>query len=123
MNYPYYMPSGAPTSPYGAFSAPRYEVTRVNGKNGAEAFQMAPNSQVLLLDETAPVVWLKTTDGAGYPTLMPYDISPAKTQEQKEAGRLEAIEKRIADLEVLVNAKSNSRSSKSKQADESGSAD
>ena len=53
---------------------PHYEVIRVNGRAGAEAFQMAPNSQVLLLDETAPIVWLKTTDGAGYPSLIPYDI-------------------------------------------------
>ena len=54
----------------------KQEVVRVNGKNGAEAFQMLPNSSILLLDETAPIVWLKTTDGAGYPTIKPYDISP-----------------------------------------------
>ena len=54
----------------------KQEVVRVNGKNGAEAFQMLPNSSILLLDETAPIVWLKTTDGAGYPTITPYDISP-----------------------------------------------
>lgn len=40
----------------------RQEVIRVNGRNGAEAYQMAPNSSILLLDETAPIVWLKTTD-------------------------------------------------------------
>jgi hypothetical protein len=32
------------------------EVIRVNGRQGAEAYQMAPNSSVLLLDENAPVV-------------------------------------------------------------------
>ncbi len=37
---------------------------------------MPPNSSILLLDETAPIVWLKMTDGAGYPTLNPYDIAP-----------------------------------------------
>ena len=42
-------------------------IVRVSGRPGAEAYQMAPNSEVLLLDETAPIVWLKTTDGAGYP--------------------------------------------------------
>lgn len=113
MNYPFY---GAYNGAQSGF-AQRYEIIRVNGKNGADAFQMAPNSQVLLLDETAPIVWLKTTDGAGYPTLIPYDISPAQTKEQKEAGRFDAIERRIADLEAVINAKPDTRSSKSKQVD------
>lgn len=56
----------------------RTEVIKVNGEGGAKAFQMAPNSSVLLLDETAPIVWLKTTDGAGYPAITPYSITPYK---------------------------------------------
>ena len=43
----------------------RGQITRVNGKNGAEAFRMAQNSSALLLDENDPIVWLATTDGAG----------------------------------------------------------
>ena len=42
----------------------RTEVVKVNGEGGAKAYQMPPNSSVLLLGETAPIVWLKTTDGA-----------------------------------------------------------
>lgn len=117
MNYPYYMGSGSQGMAYNAFSAQRYEVIRVNGKNGAEAFQMAPNSQVLLLDETAPIVWLKTTDGAGYPTVTPYEITPAQTQEQKDADKFAALESRISSLEELINAKSNTRNAKSKPSD------
>lgn len=96
--------------PFGYSQYPqRYEIIKVNGKGGAEAFQMAPNSQVLLLDETAPIVWLKTTDGAGYPSLIPYDIAPAQTQEQREAGRFDALEKRIANLEAMLGEQSNPR--------------
>ena len=52
--YNYYNPYAQPTpTPYGIN---RQEVVRVNGKNGAEAYQMAPNSSILLLDETAPIV-------------------------------------------------------------------
>ena len=51
------------------------QVIKVNGRNGADTFQMSPNSSVLLLDETAPIVWLAQTDGAGYKTLTAYDIS------------------------------------------------
>lgn len=32
-------------------SFPHYDIIKVKGQNGAEAFQMAPNSKVLLLDE------------------------------------------------------------------------
>lgn len=103
----------------------KYEVIHVNGRSGAEAFQMPPNSQVLLLDETAPIVWFKSTDGAGYPTLTAYDIVPAQTAEQKEANRYDALEQRISTLEVLIasGSKSNSRGSKPKQTDIPDSAD
>lgn len=52
------------------------QVIRVHGEEGAKAYGLAPNSSILLLDETQPVVWLKMTDGAGYPTITPYDIKP-----------------------------------------------
>lgn len=45
---------------------PHYEIIRVNGKPGVDAFQMGPNSSVILVDETAPIVWFVRTDGAGY---------------------------------------------------------
>ena len=44
--------------------APQRQIIRVNGENGARAYNMAPNSSVLLLDENMPIVWLAQTDGA-----------------------------------------------------------
>ena len=91
----------------------RQEVIRVNGRNGAEAYQMAPNSSVLLLDETAPVVWLKTTDGASYPTITGYTITPLKTQEQTRQEYIDSLEERIAKLErAMSNGESYSGGSK-----------
>lgn len=107
MNYPFYMPQQQQMP---QFPAQRQEIVRVNGRGGAEAYQLAPNSSALLLDTTAPVVWLKTTDGAGYPSLVPYDISPAQTPEQKEETRYSALEKRISDLEAMIHAQSDPRS-------------
>lgn len=101
--------------PQNAFSPARCEVVRVNGKGGAEAFQMAPNASILLLDETAPIVWLKTTDGAGYPTLTPYDIAPHKEQTPVDTRNLE---ERIARLEAIVNE---SHATNAQAAGESGS--
>jgi len=37
---------------------------------------MAPNSDALVLDETAPMIWYAQTDGTGYLTVTPFDISP-----------------------------------------------
>ena len=65
---PYGYPSAAPQNAAGAPQAFGGQVTRVNGRNGADAFRMAPNSSILLMDENDPIVWLKQTDGAGYAT-------------------------------------------------------
>ena len=76
------------------------QVARVTGESGARAYSLAPNSSVLLMDETAPIVWLKTTDSAGYPSLQPYSISPYNPEEPVN---LKDLEHRIARLEEMFN--------------------
>ncbi len=101
-----------PYQPYiNSFMPQRQEVVRVNGRNGANAYQMAPNSSILLLDETAPVIWLKTTDGASYPTITGYTITPLEEELSKDNTYAE-LENRIAKLEEVVknNEKSNVKS-------------
>lgn len=78
----------------------RTEVVKVNGEGGAKAYQMPPNSSVLLLDETAPIVWLKTTDGAGFPSLSPYSITPYKPAPPVDVN---GLEQRIARNDRLTN--------------------
>lgn len=109
MNYSGYP---APTYPnYGAMGqqqlyTQRQEVVRVNGRNGANAYQMAPNSSILLLDETAPIIWLKTTDGASYPTVTGYTITPIETQATTTASvDYSVLEERISKLEEAFNAR------------------
>ena len=110
MAYPQYYPNmynpqqmqmQPPVQPY----APRQEIIRVNGENGARAFQMAPNSNAILLDETAPLVWLVQTDGAGYKTVTPYTITPYQAEPPVD---VRALDERIRRLEETVNAKSDS---------------
>lgn len=104
-----------PYNPYNAFSnnslynpasaglgygqPAKQEIIRVNGENGAKAYQMPPNSSALLLDETQPVIWLKQSDGAGYSTINAYKIEPyiADTVVQLD------LEKRVKRLEELIN--------------------
>ena len=96
--------------------AQRCEITRVNGRNGAEAYQLPPNSSNLLLDETAPIVWLVQTDGAGYKSLTPYTISPYQAAPPVD---VQSLEERVKKLEELINESysANART-KSKNADE-----
>ena len=82
---------------------PRYEIIKVKGQNGAEAFQMAPNSQVLLLDENDPLIWFVQTDGAGYKTATPYSIAPYQPAPPVD---LNSLEQRLTALEEKINAKS-----------------
>ena len=53
-------------------------ILKVSGINGVNALNLAPNTSVLALYETAPIVWLVSADGAGYKTPTPYDITPLK---------------------------------------------
>ena len=83
--------------------APRYEVIHVNGQNGAQALQMAPNSNAIVMDDTAPMIWLCQTDGAGYKTVQAFDISPHKNA---PAVDVNSLEERIARLEGIINGQS-----------------
>lgn len=94
--------------------APRKtEIIHVNGQNGAQAFQMMPNSQALLLDDTAPLVWLAQTDGAGYKTVTPYSIAPYQPEPEISLRDIDARLRKIE--EVVNNAKPNTSSSKKQQ--------
>lgn len=34
------------------------KIVQVNGYNGAEAYKMAPNSSIILMDINEPIIWL-----------------------------------------------------------------
>ena len=94
-------------NPYGM--APQYppvmpaaaqQVVRVNGENGARAYQIGANSSAMLLDESGLMVWLVTSDGAGYKTVQAYDIAPHK---EAPAPDYVSLEDRIKKLEEKVN--------------------
>ena len=81
-----------------------YQIIKVNGRGGADAFQMPPNAQALLLDETQPILWLKQTDGAGYPTVTAYDIKP---HEEAPMPDMRNLEERISKIEEAMKHESN----------------
>ena len=84
-------------------------VIKVNGENGARAYQIGANSSALLLDESGLMVWLVTSDGAGYKTVTPYDITPHQAAPVPDLG---SLEERIKRLEEIINAPSDSPAAK-----------
>ena len=113
MNFqnPYLNPyAPQPIQPY----SPPSQVIKVNGENGARSYQMGANSSALLLDESGLMVWLCTTDGAGYKTVTPYDITPHQAQPAPDFG---SLENRIKRLEEIVNAPTDSSATRRRRDD------
>lgn len=90
----------AGTNPYQPNS--RQEITKVNGRDGANAFPLSANSSILLLDINNPVVYLKQADGGGFCSVTAYGITPIE-QSQTSTDTTD-LERRIARLEVLYES-------------------
>ena len=91
---------------------PPVQVVKVNGENGAKAYSIGANSSALLLDESGLMVWLVTSDGAGYKTVSAYDIKPHQEQPKPDFGSLES---RIERLEMIVNGNARNPSADSNE--------
>lgn len=78
------------------------KITRVHGEAGVDALQMLPDTEVLALDETAPMVWVIKTDSAGYKGVKEaFDITPHKKAEVPD---VKSMEERLAALETEIKA-------------------
>lgn len=86
---------------------------RVVGKNGALNIQMNPNMAGLFLDETAPILWIKSTDSTGRAVLNGYNLSPISEETTVDENtnlyddkinavlnKIDAIERRIDELNI-----------------------
>lgn len=96
------------------------QIVQVNGKSSIDTLQMSPNSSILIMDTSAPIVWMCISDGVGKVTATPYDIV-----EHKDAPPVDMrnVEQRLTAVENFMNqliegakndGKSNARSIKSK---------
>lgn len=97
------------------------QVVQVNGKTSVDQLKLAPNSSLLAMDTTAPIVWLCKTDSVGAIFAQPYDITPHVEKPPVDVNNLEerlvAIETMLAEMEKK-NDKSNVAISKSKQGEQ-----
>lgn len=81
------------------------QIIQVNGKAGAEALQMEPNSSVYVQDSTqGNRIYLCMTDGAGYKTVR--GILGVFEEDKKEAEQqsaLQSIDERLKNVEAKLN--------------------
>lgn len=81
---------------------PQQQVLQANGKASIDAMRMPPNSSVLVMDTTAPIVWLCASDSLGNVTSTPYDIKAHVSESQAKDSdfeqRLAAVEETIKTM-------------------------
>lgn len=96
---------------------PKQEIIQANGKASVESMMLAPNSSVLVMDTSAPIVWMCVSDGLGKVTATPYQISEYK---EKPPVDMQDIESRLARIEKKLEEKENVKpnAKKSKLTDE-----
>lgn len=87
-------------------------IISVTGIEGARAFNVAPNSSVLLLDGENPVMYLKTSDSIGMQKITVYSLTevhnnpvPVKEDKSVEYVTKEAFEALQARVQVLDDFK------------------
>ena len=111
---PYMQTQFTPSQP----SLHQQQIIQVNGKASVDTIQLAPNSSLLAMDTSAPIVWMCVSDGVGKVTSTPYDISIHQDKPEIDMNtveqRLANIEQAISELEGKINDKSNVSRSKSK---------
>lgn len=101
---PYQMqPQFPPQQPQG--------LIRVTGIDGAKAYQMPPNSVTALFDGESDVFYVKSTDGAGFPTIKAFAFSPLEAvQPQSDFVTRQEFEELKG---MILNGKQSVRKSKS----------
>lgn len=96
---------------------------RVNGLEGAKAYQMSANSTVALFDANNDLMYVKSTDGAGFPSIRTFTFSELQ-EEPKTAQNVDYISREEFEefkKELMNNGKQSIQRSKSNITDKSSS--
>lgn len=79
---------------------PQQQIVQVSGPDSLNSLQLAPNSSLLVMHQTEPIIYCCQSDGVGKITFTAYDIAPHKDEAQIHQ---ESMDARLAALEVAVN--------------------
>lgn len=94
---------------------------RVNGIDGAKTYQMPANSTVALFDSNEDIMYIKTTDGAGFPSIRTFNFVEIKQNEKSSASQDYISRKEFEEFkkELMNNGKQSISRSKSNLTDKS----
>lgn len=108
------------TNPYSPTSAQTQYQQRplidwVVGKASADAYPMAPNGKVMLMDTQEPIVYVKTTDPMGRPTIVVFDLVERKVAEAEPANSIDYDRIRTMIAEEVKKAIPSTKKSKKEE--------
>ena len=79
---------------------PPQQILQANGKESVDKIEMSPNSSILVMDNTAPIIWMCVSDGLGNTVRTPYDV---KVHQEKVPTSIDTLEQRLDALEVMIH--------------------
>ena len=86
---------------------PKQKVIRVRGISAARGIRIPADSSIIIADEIDPIIYFCQTDQLGNLTVDAYDISPHKTEEEKQQDAilkaLNLMNERLTSLEGRIN--------------------
>lgn len=93
--------------PFQPFLAAQQTLLRVNGIEGARAYNLSPNSSCALFDANKDVMYIKSTDAGGYATIAAYSYSKIENQAAVAPDFVtrEEFEERMEELKNVRNAR------------------
>lgn len=96
---------------------------RVNGIDGAKAYQMNANSTVALFDANEDILYIKNTDGAGFPSIRTFKFEEVNETTKSEEKQDYISRKEFEEFkkELMNNGKQSIQRSKSNLTDKSSS--
>ena len=97
---------------------PAQNLIRVNGIDGAKAYQMTPNSTVALFDSNEDIMYVKSTDGAGFPQIRKFkfvEMQESQTQQPVNNDFISREEFENFKKEIMSNGKQSVRKSESNE--------
>lgn len=120
-----YTPYNAQNAMYNASMNQGQQLIRVNGLEGAKAYQMGANSTVALFDSNNDIMYVKNTDGAGFGSIRAFKFSEmdlnssAPVAEYATKNELEQLRQEVKNYAEQFISKSKSAKTKS-VSDDSG---
>ena len=82
------------------------QIQYVNGIESANAYQMSPNSSVLLMDNNLPRFYVKTTDAAGMASVKTFEFHEYVEQKPEEINpELYVTRKEFEELKKMIQEK------------------